>query len=184
MLAGPLGQVAGEPDVALHPGRDTGAAQFAQHRPGQHAAAGCRQLDTHGHHVADRAVDRAAAAAAWACRGAVVRGPHRRHRRDARLADRPDRCRRGPVRRHRSGAGVPGMDHPPQAGHCGRLSHPRGRNEAIVCCCRRPRAARPVAGLGGAGCAGGLRRGAVLAAARTEAEPTASRPADLAWEGA
>jgi hypothetical protein len=26
--------------------------------------------------------------------------------------------------------------------------------------------------------------GAVLAAARTEAEPTASRPADLAWEGA
>ena len=44
--------MAGEPDVALHPGRDTGAAQFAQHRPGQHAAAGCRQLDTHVH-VAD-----------------------------------------------------------------------------------------------------------------------------------
>ena len=49
MPEGPLGQVAGEPDVAFYPGRDTGAAQFAQHRLGQHAAAGRRQLHAHVH---------------------------------------------------------------------------------------------------------------------------------------
>ena len=56
---------------------------------------------------------------------ARCRDPHRCRGWHARLADRRDRRRGCPARRHCRGTGRPGLGHPPKDHHGGRLNHAR-----------------------------------------------------------